>query len=54
MNDDQLADGYVSASLNGAIFHASVRTRDRFLGLCTPSGSNQDLKLPKKKVRYDQ
>ncbi len=54
MNEDQPVIGYISASLNEAILHATVRTRDQVTRLCTPSGSIEDLNRPKENARRNQ
>ncbi len=51
LNNDQPVDGHVPRSLNDAILYATVHKRDQVPRLCTPSGSVQDLRRPKKKVR---
>ncbi len=54
MNNDQPVDGHMPRSLNDAILYATVHTRDQVPRLCTTSGSIQDLRRPKKKVRCNQ
>ncbi len=51
LNNDQPVDGHVPRSLNDAILYETVHNRDQVPRLCTPSGSIQDLRNPKKKVR---
>ncbi len=53
LDKNQLVDDHAAASLNDAIFHAIVRTRDQIPKSCTPSGSMEDLKRPKMKDRRE-
>ncbi len=52
LNNDQPVDRHVPRSLADAILYATVLTRDQFPKLCTPSGSIQGLRRPKKKPRH--
>ncbi len=54
LNSDQTVDKNVPRSLNDAILYATVHTRGQVPRFCTLSGSIQDLRRPKKKVRYNQ
>ncbi len=54
LDADQPVNGHVPASLNHAIFYATVHNRDQIPSLCAPAGSIKNQRRPKKKFRSNQ